>query len=94
MTTRAPDRIELTIEEVILDGASPADRNRIASVFANRLQRYLEARATHSAWMPREIARLDAGSVDLRTDDAHTLGSEAADAVGRALSNCVVESQQ
>lgn len=83
----APD-IELHIEELVLEGFSPAERHRVADALESELRRRL-AGAEFAAASPgagASIAALDAGTLALpRGASAGRIGAQTARAVFRAL---------
>ena len=79
-------RIELHIEELLLDGFNPRDRYRIADQIEQSLARTLSAAHTSWASHSQAIDRLDAGAVALKKNaPAREVGSGVARAIAGVL---------
>lgn len=80
-------RIEVHIEEIVLDGFAPGDRHRIADAVGRELRRLLAA-SPAPPWSGAETARLDAGAFDVRPGDgADAIGAGIARRIHRGLSS-------
>ena len=80
-------RIELEIEQLVLHGFSPADRDRIGEALRTELARQLtEHGAPKSLERGGRISQLDAGSFDVTPGSrADTVGNQVAQSVYQGL---------
>jgi hypothetical protein len=79
-------RIELHIEELLLDGFDPRDRYRIADQIEQSLARTLSDANAGFASRSQNIDRLDAGALALkRNAPAREVGSSVARAIAGVL---------
>jgi hypothetical protein len=80
-------KIELHIEELVLDGFDPRDRYRIADELQRALTHALsEPHENNIEPRAREVDRLDAGSVTLQKNaSARHVGTQVAGAIVDAL---------
>jgi hypothetical protein len=77
--------IQVEIDEVVLEGFSPSDRERIGTAARQELERLLRAGGYRAA-RSHQVATIDAGSFRLRPSmDAAAVGEEVARAVHRGL---------
>jgi hypothetical protein len=76
-------KIDLHIEELVLEGFHPADRHRIGAAVERELARLLGERGLPAGLAtPGEIARLDGGSFEMnRITTPEGLGRQVAGAV-------------
>jgi hypothetical protein len=80
-------RIELHIEELVLEGFAPADRHRIGDAVERHLALLLAGPGAHSQLAGGEVARLDAGSFKVaRGSTPDAIGARVARAVYGGLS--------
>ena len=87
MRSRPPGSIELSIEELVLDGFAPGDRDGIGAAIEQGLAQ-LFAEQGLPAWLGQsaEVAHLDGGSFSLTPHStAAAVGAQVAQAVYRGL---------
>jgi hypothetical protein len=79
--------IELHIEELVLHGFSPRDRHSIAEAVQGELTRLLADPTMRASLAPtREIARLDAGSIQVAANSKPgAIGAQVAQSFHRGL---------
>ena len=80
-------RLELHIEELLLDGFDPRDRHRIADELQRALTLLLgESQHTGIEQQDKQIERIDAGAVSIPRDvPSSDVGSHVAGAITQAL---------
>jgi len=79
-------RIELSIDELVVHGAAPAEGDHIAGALARELTRLLSAPTPGRFATGGDVARLDAGAVSLAPGaDAAALGGQVARVLFGAL---------
>jgi hypothetical protein len=77
-----PARVELHIDELVLDGFAPQDRFRIGSAVEHELTRLLSGHADAASFFAAELRRVDGGSFSMRHGSRpETIGSQVARAV-------------
>lgn len=83
-----PARLELHIEELVLHGFAPGDRQAVADALQGELARLFAERGLPSALAQRgEVTRLDAGSFPVAPrSGAAAVGAQVAQAVHGGLS--------
>ncbi len=80
-------RIDLHIDELVLEGIDPRDRQKIATALERELARLLRERSIPALLQSsREIESIDAGAVELSARmGAEGLGAQAGRAVYRGM---------
>ena len=82
-----PNAIELHIDELVLHGFAPGDRERIGAAVQRELARLVAEQGTPDSWKQSgEIEDLDAGKFNLRANKPDIVGVQIAQAVHRSMS--------
>jgi len=86
--SRSPQLLEVNIEELVLHGFAPGDRDRIGMVVERELMRLFAEREVPSSMVQGgTIERVDGGQFHLATDaKTNTIGLHVAQAVYGGLS--------
>jgi hypothetical protein len=86
--SRSPQSVEVNIEELVLHGFAPSDRDRIGMAVEHELMRlFVERKLPSSMVQGGTIERLDGGQFHLTTDaKANTIGMHVAQTVYGGLS--------